>query len=139
MNSVQEIGNLTQDPELRYTQDGTAVTNFSIAVNEKFNGKEKVHFFPVVCWRKLAEAVAEYQRKGSKVAVQGRLEQQRWEDADGNKKSMIKIVAGNVDFLSPRKNGEKTITETSAEETPVDEPPMDVEEPPLGDGEDGPF
>lgn len=105
MNSVNEIGNLVQDPEIRYTPDGTPVANFTIAVNEKFGENEKVHFLPVVCWRKLAEAVAEYQKKGQRVAVSGRLEQQRWEDKDGNKRSMIKIVAHTVDFLSPKKNG----------------------------------
>lgn len=118
MNSVNEIGNLVQDPEIRYTSEGTAVTQFNIAVNEKFNGNEKVHFFPVVCWRKLAEAVAEYQKKGQRVAVSGRLEQQRWEDKDGNKRSMIKIVAHNVDFLSPRKGNGETPVE---KEPPIEE------------------
>lgn len=133
MNAVFEIGHLGGDPELRYTSEGTAVTNFSLGVNEKFNGNEKVHFFPVVCWKKLAEAVAEYQKKGSKVAVEGRLEQQRWEDQDGNKRSAIKIVASRVQFLSPRKNGS---TEQPVEDN---EPPVTEEESPMAEDGDVPF
>lgn len=86
LNQVVLIGNLTRDPELRYTPDGTPVTSFTIAVNRPFinrQGEREADFVPIVVWRKRAETCSEYLMKGSQVAVEGRLQVRNYEDKDG--------------------------------------------------------
>ena len=101
-NTIVVIGRLTHDPELRYTQQGTAVTNFSVAVDRPQFNKEKekeVDFIPVVVWSGLAEVVAEHLQKGRLVAVQGRLQLRSYDNNDGQKVRVAEIVADNVRFL----------------------------------------
>lgn len=97
-NTVTITGNVTRDPELKYTQGGAAVTSFSVAWNTKSKeGKETVGFFDVVCWRDLAENVAESLTKGVRVVIHGRLDHQTWEDRNGGgKRSKVEIVADEV-------------------------------------------
>lgn len=104
LNKVLLIGNLTRDPELKYTPQGTAVCDFSIALNEKFKAKdgswqEKVHFIDIAAWGRTAEVCGEYLRKGRPVFVEGRLQQDRWEQPDGQKRSKIRVTADRVQFL----------------------------------------
>ncbi|KKM75019.1 hypothetical protein LCGC14_1394490 [marine sediment metagenome] len=102
LNQVVLIGNLTRDPELRYTPDGTPVTSFTIAVNRPFvnrQGEREADFVPIVVWRKRAETCSEYLMKGSQVAVEGRLQVRNYEDKDGIKKWVTEVVARRVDFL----------------------------------------
>ena len=102
LNQVVLIGNLTRDPELRYTPDGTPVTSFTIAVNRPFTnrqGEREADFVPIVVWRKRAETCSEYLIKGSQVAVEGRLQVRNYEDKDGIKKWVTEVVARSVDFL----------------------------------------
>lgn len=104
LNRVILIGNLTRDPEMRFTPSGTNVTNFGLAVNRRYTNKagEKVDsadFFNIVCWGKLAELVSQNITKGTPVAVDGRLQYRAWEAADGQKRSTVEIVAENVQFL----------------------------------------
>jgi len=102
INTVTLVGNLTQEPELRFVSSGTAVTKFSIAVNRrKFDQEtqefeEVTSFFDVTCWSSLAENVAESLGRGNRVLICGRLEQQTWEDSEGNKKSKVIVVADEV-------------------------------------------
>lgn len=110
MNSVAIIGNMGKEPELRYTQGGSAICDISLAVNEiTKNGdgekKEKVSWFSVRVLGRTAEAVANYTKKGSKVGIIGKLTQDSWEK-DGKKHSIIRIIAREVDFLSPRQAGD---------------------------------
>lgn len=91
------IGNLGQDPEMRYTQDGDAVTNFSLAVNEP--GFEDPLWLRVTCWRRQAETANEWLRKGDKVAVTGRISLDTWTGKDGKERFDIKIDARQVEFL----------------------------------------
>lgn len=103
VNSVFIMGNLTRDPELKYLPSGSAVCNFSIAVNDKYKGGdgkmvEKVHYFNVAAFGKTAENCGEYLSKGRKVLIQGKLEQQRWEK-DGKNHSAVKINTMIVNFL----------------------------------------
>ncbi|MGA1868740.1 MAG: single-stranded DNA-binding protein [bacterium] len=112
LNHIFLIGNLTRDPELRYTPSGTPVGGFGLAVNRKYNTKsgekkEEVDFFEIEVWDKQAEVCSEYLSKGKSVLVQGRLKQDRWEDESGNKKSKLKIVASNVQFISQRMEEER--------------------------------
>ncbi len=108
MNRVIIIGNLTRDPEVRYTAKGTAVAKFGVAVSRRFkdqNGQEVTDFFDVDAWGKLGELVGNYLAKGRKVCVEGEMRQERWEDREGNKRVTWKIHAENVEFLSPRGEG----------------------------------
>ena len=101
-NTVTIVGNVTRDPELRYTPSGAANARFGVAVNRRWRDqqtneqKEQVSFFDVVCWREMADNVCESLSKGTRVVVTGRLEQQSWEDSEGNKKSKVEIVAEEV-------------------------------------------
>ena len=96
MNDFNGIGRIATEIEIRYTKDGTAVANFSLALD---NYGDKTSFVDVTCWRKLAENVAEYMEKGRQIGVSGELVQDKWEK-DGQKRSKIKINARNVKFLS---------------------------------------
>lgn len=101
-NSVSLIGNVTRDPELRFTPAGSAVATFGLAVNRRWQNKqnqeweEAVSFFDVVCWRELAENVSESLTKGTRVMVEGRLEQRSWDTQDGEKRSKIEVVADEI-------------------------------------------
>ena len=96
-NTVTVVGNLTRDPELRFTPGGAAVANFGLAWNRKGqNDEEIVSFFDITCWRNLAENVAESITKGSRVIVYGRLDQRSWEHQEGERRSKVEIVADDV-------------------------------------------
>ena len=96
-NNVSVTGNVTRDPELRFTQGGMAVASFGLAWNKrKQDGEEEVSFFDVTCFRSLAENVAESITKGTRVVVAGTLSQRSWETQDGDKRSKVEIVADEV-------------------------------------------
>ena len=95
-DNVPIIGNLTDDPVLRFTNNGTAVANFTLAVNRKDrNGEEEAHFFDVTCWKDLAENVAESLHQGDRVIAVGQLKQEKWEQ-DGQKRSKVVLTAWDV-------------------------------------------
>lgn len=102
INTTVQIGNVTRDPELRFTQSGTAVASFGLAVNRRWQNKatqeweEAVSFFDVTCWQQQAENVAESLTKGTRVVVVGRLEQRSWETEGGDKRSKVEIIADAV-------------------------------------------
>jgi single-strand DNA-binding protein len=101
-NTVTIVGNVTRDPEIRYTPGGQANANFGVAVNRRWMNRqtneweERVSFFNVVAWREMAENVAESIGKGTRVVVTGRLEQRSWETENGEKRSVVEIVADEV-------------------------------------------
>lgn len=104
LNKVFLIGNLTRDPELRYTPGGTAVANLGLAVNRKFKDssgelKEEVCFLTVTVWDKQAEACCQYLTKGKPVFVEGVLQSRFWETPEGQKRSAIDVRAERVQFL----------------------------------------
>ena len=103
MNTVILIGRLTRDPELRYTNSGHAVANFTLAVDRPFSKNKETDFIPIIVWQKQAENCAEYLLKGSQVAVEGRLQVRGYEDKQGNKRSATEVVASSVQFLDTRK------------------------------------
>ncbi len=103
-NRVLLMGNLTRDPELRYIPSGSAVVNLRLAVNRTYKNqsgesKEEVTFVNVVVWGKQAENCAEYLSKGRPVFVEGRLQSRQWETDDGQKRSVLEVVADRVQFL----------------------------------------
>jgi single-strand DNA-binding protein len=99
-NNVTVIGNITRDPELRYTTGGRAVTSFGLAVNRRYQvnneWQEQTSFFDVVAWAQLGENTAASLNKGARVIVSGRLEQRSWETQDGEKRSKIEIIADEI-------------------------------------------
>ena len=96
-NTVTVVGNVTRDPELRFTQGGLAVANFGVAWNKKRNdGEDEVSFFDVACFRQLAENVADSVTKGARVVVFGTLSQRSWENQQGERRSKVEIVADDV-------------------------------------------
>lgn len=102
LNSVTLIGRLANHPEMRYTQNGVAVATFTLAVGRSYTnqqGERETDFIDIVVWRKLAEVVANNLSKGRLVAVNGRLEIQRYETQDGQKRRAAKVVADRVVFL----------------------------------------
>ncbi|MGH7843579.1 MAG: single-stranded DNA-binding protein [Candidatus Binatia bacterium] len=102
-NKVILVGNLTRDPELRYTPGGLAVCEFSLAVQQKHaETREDVCFVDIVVFGRVGEASKEYLHKGSRVLVDGRLTQRRWETPEGRKRSKYEIVANTVQFLNER-------------------------------------
>src|SRR3990172_7798627 len=103
-NQAIILGNLTRDPELRYTPNGQAVTSFAVATNRSWTDasgekKEDVEYHDVVVWGKLAEIVSQYLKKGRKVMIVGRLQTRNWEAQDGTKRSKTEIVATDVNFV----------------------------------------
>ncbi|MBN1870168.1 MAG: single-stranded DNA-binding protein [Candidatus Omnitrophica bacterium] len=119
LNKVFLIGNLTRDPELRYTPGGTAVANLGIAVNRRFKDssgelKEEACFLTVTVWDKQAEACCQYLKKGRPIFVEGVLQSRFWETSDGQKRSAIDVRAERVQFLGEYGKGinNKEATET---------------------------
>ena len=108
LNKVFLLGNLTADPELRYTPKGTAVTDLRLAVNRVRTGEggekqEETLFTDVTVWSKQAENASQYLSKGSPVLIEGRLQLDQWEDKkNGEKRSRLRVVADNVQFLNSR-------------------------------------
>jgi single-strand DNA-binding protein len=98
-NRVVLAGNLTRDPELRFTQSGVPVANFGLAVNRVRSKNEEVDFFDVTAWRELGETVTNWKKKGDPILVEGRLQYRTYEANDGSKRNKVDIVADNVQFL----------------------------------------
>ena len=108
-NKVILIGNLTRNPELRYTPSGTPVANFGLAVNRRFkqadDQKEEVCYIDIVVFGKQAEHCGQYLSKGDGAIIDGRLQQRRWETDDGQRRSKHEVVAQSVTFL-PKRQGQ---------------------------------
>ncbi len=108
INKVILIGNLGRDPETRYTQGGSAVTNLRLATAESWKDKqtgeqqERTEWHSVVCFARLGEIAGEYLRKGSKVYIEGRLQTRKWQDKDGNDRYSTEIVANDMQMLDSR-------------------------------------
>lgn len=102
LNRVCIMGRITRDLELRRTQDGTAVTSFTVAVDDDFKskatGEKKTYFLDVVAWRQSAEFVCQYFGKGRMVVVEGKLTVRDWKDKDGNNRRNTEIIADNIYF-----------------------------------------
>lgn len=110
LNKIFLMGRLTRDPEMRHTQNGTAVASFSIAVDRDFKDKqsgEKVtDFVDIVAWRSTAEFVDKYFSKGRMAVVEGRLQIRDWTDKDGNKRRSAEVVADSIYFGDSKRNGD---------------------------------
>ena len=120
LNKVLLIGNLTKDPELRYTPNGVAVANLRLAVNRKFKDrtgelKEDTCFVTVTAWDKQAEVCNQYLQKGRPVFIEGRLQSRSWETNDGQKRNTIEVRAERIQFLGGAPKGQETTAGSSME------------------------
>jgi single-strand DNA-binding protein len=111
INKVILVGNLGQDPEIRYTGSGDAVANITVATSEAWKDKttgeqiEKTEWHRVVAFRRLGEIMGEYLKKGSKVYIEGKLQTRKWQDKDGNDRYTTEIVANEMQMLDSRSGG----------------------------------
>ena len=127
-NRVMLMGNLTRNPELKYTPSGTAVTDLGLAVNESFKNKagetvEQTCFVDVVVWGRQAETASEFLTKGSPAFIEGRLQFDQWENQEGEKRSKLRVRAERVQFLSSgasNKNNSSEFQADSGKVTPED-------------------
>ncbi|MDD5045176.1 MAG: single-stranded DNA-binding protein [Candidatus Omnitrophica bacterium] len=128
-NKVLLIGNLTKDPELRYTPQGTAVANLRLAVNRRFKTqsgeqKDEVCYITCVVWDKQAETCNQYLRKGQPILVEGRLQSRSWEDNAGQKRNVVEVRAERVQFLGApqqQKSSGAGVEEIQVEQKPSEE------------------
>lgn len=133
LNKVFLMGNLTRDPELRYIPSGTAVADFSIAINRFFKNKEGTKtedtcFVRVVVWANQAESCAKYLSKGRPVFIEGRLQSRSWEDKDGQKRSTMEVVAERVQFLGTQGSSSTMPLASEEKDSPVPEIQIDEKE-----------
>jgi len=144
-NRVLLMGNLTRNPEIRYTPSGTAVSDLGMAVNESFKNKvgetvEQVCYVDVVVWGRQAETASEYLQKGSPLFVEGRLQLDQWENQQGEKRSKLRVRADRVQFLgSLGKGTEYAAAPAAASAAPVAESAPAVPTPEAADDDDVPF
>ena len=141
LNKVFLIGNLTRDPELRYTPGGTAVVNLRMATNRRFKDrttgemKQEVCYLTVVSWDKQAEVCNQYLHKGSPLFVEGRLQSRSWDGPDGKKRNVIEIRAERIQFLgAPSQKG--TVVAEESVPSPLPEPEDKSENVSLSPGTD---
>ncbi len=105
-NRIILVGNLTRDPEIRYTQSGKSVTKFTLAVNNPRN-KEETTFVDIIAWEKLGETCNTWLKKGSNTLVEGRLVIRSYDDKDGNKRKATEVVIDNMQMLGSRRDGDE--------------------------------
>jgi single-strand DNA-binding protein len=123
VNKVTLIGNLGKDPELRYTSSGVAVSTFSMATSESWkdpegNTQERTQWHSIVAWRKLAEIVGEYLKKGSKIYLEGRLQYRNYDDKNGVKRYVTEIVMDEMVMLDSRGGGASPQQESGSTQLP---------------------
>jgi len=125
INSVVVVGRLTRDAELKYTPNGTAVLNLSVAVNRSVKRndawEDEVSFFDAVLFGKLAEGLAQYCKKGQQIGVQGSLRQERWENKDGAQRSRVKMIADTVRLLGGKRDATESEPDGEADLPAVDD------------------
>ncbi len=128
-NKVILMGNLTRDPEVRYTPNGVAVASFAVAVNRKYKQgddiKEEVSYIDIVVFGKQAENCGQYINKGDSVLIDGRLQQRRWETEDGQKRSKVEVVAQTVSFMPKRSWAGQAAGQGAGQAEPTPEPPVE--------------
>ena len=131
VNKALIIGNLGQDPEIKYTQSGSPVANISVATSERWKDKntgehkEQTEWHRVVVFGRLAEIAEQYLKKGSKVFIEGKIQTRDWEDAEGNKKYITEVVAREMTMLDSRASTDSSASssDNSAKDTAKDDNP----------------
>ncbi|MCL5095483.1 MAG: single-stranded DNA-binding protein [Patescibacteria group bacterium] len=141
LNKVLLIGNLTRDPELRYTPQGTAVCSFGLATNRQWTTesgekREEAEFHRIVAWNKLAELCSQLLTKGRKVFVEGRLQTRSWQAPDGQQKTATEIVIDDMIILDSRRLGEEVPAGTTAVPVNTKEPVIETAQPATAEAEE---
>ena len=145
LNRAQILGNLTRDPEMRFTPNGQAVANFSVATNRRWKGRdgaadgEDTQYHDIVVWGKQAEAIVPMLKKGGPVLVEGRIETRNWEGQDGAKRNKTEIIADNVIVLGGRGSDTSSYSKPEAKpaaysapsKAPANNEEIDIEEIPF--------
>lgn len=119
LNRVVLVGRMTKDADLRYTQSGEAVANFTVAVNRPFrnkNGEQEADFINCVAWRKQAENLANYMRKGSLIGVDGRIQTRSYDNQEGKRIYVTEVLAENIQFLSSKNEQSQKPTQQQAQQ-----------------------
>lgn len=133
LNKVLIIGNIGRDPEVRYTQDGTAVATFAVAVNEKWQGGEHTEWFSCVAWGKASEIAQKYLKKGSQVCIEGKMRTRAYQGRDGEHRKVTELIVSNIVLLGSKQSaGERSSDQPSYDSTAV------TDDNPIGD-DDIPF
>lgn len=131
LNKVMLIGNLTRDPEMRYTPNGAGVCSFGLATNRSWQSgdggerREETEFHRIVAWNKLAELCAQLLTKGRKVYIEGRLQTRTWEGPEGEKRNATEIVAEDMVLLDSRREGGSGDSQETSYKSDVDAPAVD--------------
>lgn len=134
-NKVILMGNLTRDPDMRYTRNDTAVANFGMAVNRKFKGEEETTFVDCTAWGKVAETISQYLRKGKPIMVDGRLTLDQWQNQEGQNRSKLLVTVENFQFIGDGDEGSRE----RADSPPPSQSPSQAETVPAEDPDDIPF
>ncbi len=126
LNKVFLIGNLTRDPELRYTPSGTAVADLRVAINRRFNtqdgqSREETCFVDITMWARQAEVAAKYLKKGNSVFIEGRLHLDEWENSNGERRTKLRVIAERFQFIGPRTSQNVASNEEGNEEVMIDD------------------
>ena len=103
MNKVQLIGRLTKDPELRYTKSNIAVANYTIAIHDGYGEKQQTQFINISTWGKSGEFVSKYFKKGQAIGIVGRLNNNNYEDKNGNKRYTTEVITEDIEFIGDKK------------------------------------
>lgn len=128
MNKVILIGNLTKDVEVSSTTGGISVAKFNLAVQRTYanaDGEKEADFIGIVAWRKLAELCSQYLTKGSKVAIEGKLQTRNYEASDGTKRYVTEVVAEEIQFLTLKNNNESNTVENKEKPKQAKMEPID--------------
>ncbi len=136
LNKIMLIGNLGRDPEMNYTQNGTALTKFSLAVSRSYktssgDKRDETEWFNIVAWDKLAETCNQYLHKGSKVYIEGRVSQRKYTDKNGVERSAFDVIVSDMEMLTPKSASSGGSSDFLAGNADASDP--------LGDIEDHPF
>jgi single-strand DNA-binding protein len=138
MNKIMLIGNLGRDPEMNYTQGGTAVTKFTLAVNRYTKGsdgerKTETEWFNIVAWNQLAETCSKYLQKGQKVFVEGRLTQRKYVDRNNVDRLSVEVIINDMEMLTPKDGSRQSVPSSASNDF------LGGDEDVLGDLDDHPF
>jgi single-strand DNA-binding protein len=144
LNLVQLIGFVGKDPELRSTQGGTAVANFSLATSDRWTGKdgnanERTEWHRITCWDKLATIVGQYVTKGKQLYVQGKIQSRKYTDKDNNERTAYEIIANQVVFLGAKGDAAAQTAKPATAQTTKQAPESGYEPPPMDDDSQAPF
>lgn len=111
MNKVHLIGNLTKDPELRYTKSNTPVASYTIAINNRYGEKQETDYINITTWGKSGEFVNKYFKKGQPIAITGRLKNKNYEDSNGIKHYGMEVISEDIEFVGSKKESTEELTD----------------------------